>query len=195
MSFSQTEIRDIAVSTIVLAMAFGYGLIQELGPYAGLSIAFVVVGIGFLAHELMHRAAAHRFGAVAEYRAYPFGLLLALVLSVASGGGFVFAAPGAVYISHHKTGRWHRSMDERISVEESGVISLAGPLTNIALAVAFLALNALVPFSIFKIAAQVNAFLALFNLLPFHPLDGGKIFLWDRKVWAFAFIAAAIGWL
>ena len=52
------------------------------------------------------------------------GLILAIVTAAF---GFVFAAPGAVYIQ-----------GEYISKEENGKISIAGPLINIGLAILFM---------------------------------------------------------
>ncbi|MDI6855821.1 MAG: site-2 protease family protein, partial [Candidatus Thermoplasmatota archaeon] len=79
-------------------------------------IALLAVATGFLLHELMHKLVAQKYGCWAEYRAFPFGLVLALLMSAA---GFVFAAPGAVYIMGS------------ITKKENGKISLAGPLINI----------------------------------------------------------------
>ncbi|MBI4017902.1 MAG: site-2 protease family protein [Candidatus Aenigmarchaeota archaeon] len=189
-----TETRDIAISTIVLSMAFGLGAMKQLGIIVGFGISFFVVGLGFIMHELAHRTVARRYGAAAVYRAYPFGLMLALIMSVATGGGFVFAAPGAVQISAHKHGRWHQQLME-IRVEEYGVISFVGPLTNIILAVVFLGLNALTHFWLFGLAAHVNATLALFNMIPIKPFDGAKVLLWDRKVWLGGFVVALLAWL
>ena len=44
--------------------------------------------------------------------------------------------------------------------------------------------------AIFAIGASANAFLAIFNLIPFAPLDGEKIFVWDKKIWASAIVLA-----
>lgn len=193
-SFSTKEVRDITISMLVLSLAFGIGFIQVAGPFAGFAIALFVVGLGFVTHEMAHRTVARRFGAVAEYYAYPFGLLLALLLAVATQGAFVFAAPGAVYVTPHKYGRWHR-LPREITVEEYGAIAFVGPLVNIALAVVFLGVNLFFPSQIFHLAASVNGFLAFFNLFPVHPFDGGKVLMWDRKVWFLGFVAALIAWV
>lgn len=69
--------------------------------------------------------------------------------------------------------------------KDAAFISLAGPATNIILAVALslvlrLAYSAVIPGlallnTILQPAIYLNIVLALFNLIPIHPLDGGKI--------------------
>ena len=40
--------------------------------------------------------------------------------------------------------------------------------------------------------AQINAVLAGFNLVPIMPLDGAKVFAWNKAAYA-GLVAAAIG--
>ena len=42
------------------------------------------------------------------------------------------------------------------------------------------------------LAAAVNVWLALFNLLPIPPLDGSKVMLWDIRIWVVSFAAALL---
>jgi Zn-dependent protease len=42
------------------------------------------------------------------------------------------------------------------------------------------------------LAAFLNAFIALFNLIPMGILDGYKIFSWDKKLWALAFLPSLV---
>ena len=133
--FSGTELKDLAIAWLALGVAFTFFLnpsllrafqYGQLNPDAlvrAFALSMITVGGAFLLHELAHKVMAIRFGQVAEFRA-DYGMLgLAIVASLA---GFLFAAPGAV---HHRG---------RITVRENGIIALAGPLTNVALAVVFL---------------------------------------------------------
>jgi len=192
--FTSHEIRDIIISMLVIAGVFAYVLryssvFDNIGSndiVSRIIIALVAVGFAFVLHELAHKFVAVRYGFYAEYRMWVQGLILAVITAYF---GFVFAAPGAVYIH-----------GEHISREENGKISLAGPLTNIALAVIFFLLIPLSSFSpilsaIIGLGFIINSFLALFNLLPISILDGAKVFRWNPLIWlitaGFAFLLVA----
>ncbi len=179
----KTEIIHLVVSWITITLAFS---IDSL--YLGIQrflvdfpILLLVLGAGFIFHELGHRTVARKFGLVAFYRAWIPGLLLALALAFMTAGRFVFAAPGAVYIGGRP-----------ISRRENGLISLAGPMVNLLLGLGFLGL-AFSPVKTLALiglyGAKTNFFLAAFNMIPFPPLDGYKVMLWNPIIW---FISIAI---
>lgn len=65
---------------------------------------------------------------------------------------------------------------------DSALISLAGPMANIILAIGLSILLRLIPgitslYIFITPIIMLNIILALFNLVPIHPLDGGKIFV------------------
>jgi Zn-dependent protease len=86
---------------------------------------------------------------------------------------FKFIAPGAVMVGltdKYKFGR----------------VALIGPLTNLVMGFSFLALAHLFQYQGYLYSgASFNAWIALFNLLPFGVLDGQKIFDWNKIVWGF----------
>src|SRR3989344_8947872 len=124
---SRTEIIDIAKAWVVISAAFAIVLTRDNLFSAQLFFNFLLsgltVGIGFLFHELSHKVIAQRYGAIAEFRAFNPMLLLALAMSFF---GFIFAAPGAVMIA-----------GGHINIKRNGIISIAGPITNLILAVIF----------------------------------------------------------
>lgn len=171
MGFSSREIKEILISVIVLSLAFAIAWTR--GAYSlllyFLPVSFLAVVTAFACHEIAHKYAGIRYGYWSEYRMFPQGLLFALLLSFI---GFVFAAPGAVMIF---------GMPSR---EESGKISMAGPMANIFVAIIFMLLASFgILYNVFIFVSHINAFLAFFNLIPFGPLDGRKIFAWNVIVW------------
>ena len=151
-----------------------------------LTIAALTCGIGFLLHELAHRIVARHFGAEAHFVANNGWLLLSV--GIAFLGVFV-AAPGAV---------WHRGL---LTKSQGGLIALAGPVTNLVLALIFIMLAQIIPGQtallgirlgdVFLIGYQINAWLGLFNMIPAGPFDGAKVLAWDWRVFA-ATVAVAL---
>jgi Zn-dependent protease len=176
--FSSRELTHLLVSLLVLTVAFSNAF-RNGGFLISFLIMLPAVATGFLLHEIMHKVIAQKYGCWAEYRMFPMGLLFALVLSFF---GFIFAAPGAVYILGSVTKR------------ENGKIALAGPLTNIVISIVFLPLlfAALPEYFLIPVVSvcMVNSFLALFNLFPIHILDGAKVFRWNTKLWIAVFLLA-----
>src|SRR5207247_1480762 len=78
--------------------------------------------------------------------------------------------------------------------EQNGRVSAAGPVSNLVIAsvlfAGFLAMmprassfgGALVVLYLIQ-AASVNAFLAGFNMIPVMPLDGAKVWAWNKAVY------------
>ena len=183
------EIRDIVIASAALAVAFSFNRnLQEF--FINVPAAIVGVVSGFVLHELAHRFIARRYHCHAEFVLWRNGIILALALAVISNGAFVFAAPGAVYIQN-AVDLWGNPVG--LSKKRNAIISIAGPATNIALAAAFIGASFLVTSysSLLLFAASINIWLAVFNMIPLPPLDGSKVFFWDKRVWAVVFVGLA----
>lgn len=194
---SSVELRDLFLSLVALVIAFSVLEERKMPGWETILILTLGVSTGFLLHEMAHKFVALHFGYWAEYRANMAGLALAIVMAF---GGFLFAAPGAVMISRSNVPQ-ELYMQDTFGQEEQRtrekremlLISLAGPMTNIVLAILFFLLvfplvsrksgsSLWIPAANFAIS--INLILAAFNMLPFGPLDGKKIFEGNRLVWA-----------
>ncbi|MFH0962035.1 MAG: site-2 protease family protein [archaeon] len=189
--FSLTELAHLFISALVISLVFAYpfsGCNLGAGCIAmSLAVFFLLVGSAFAIHESSHKLTAQHFGVRSEYRMWTGGLLLAIAMKILAG--FTFIAPGAAYFEPYKR-QGHLPMlfrENYLTKAEVGKIGLAGPLSNIVLALVFFALSPFLgQFSAYGI--EINLALALFNLIPLNPIDGAKIFSWSWKIWL-----AAIG--
>ncbi len=183
--FSSTELRDLLAAWVALGVAFalffagGATGVSQGGFLPLLLISMLTAGVGFLLHELAHKVVAVRFGQRAAFKADYSMLGLAVVSAMV---GFIFAAPGAVY---------HRG---RITKRENGLIAVAGPVTNLVLALLFAPLL-LVPVEFLArlglYGVGINLLLAAFNMIPFGPLDGKTVLSWSLPVFALTFLVSA----
>lgn len=188
--FSGREVAEIAKAWLLTSLAFAIFFLQtDWFALEGITlvhfavvfiISAVTAGLGFVLHELCHKAAAHHFKVYGEFRSNGTMLVISILFAFM---GFLFAAPGAVVLF------------DRASPRENGLIAAAGPVSNMVLALGFLPLALLFPGSLLgaigAIGLLVNAILGAFNLIPFLGLDGEKIFAWSKPVYFSLVIAAA----
>jgi len=174
--FTEVEIRHIFISILTLAIAVsGIGFLSLEGVAQRFAAISIPLSLGFIAHELTHKYVAGRYGYISVYRMWVLGLAFTLIIGLGSGGQFLFAAPGAVVI-----------LTPYFTRRQGGLISLGGPLMNIAIAMCFLPMNFLSGLigTIGLWGARINLWLAFFNLIPIPPLDGQKVFSWNPGIWA-----------
>lgn len=182
--FSRKEVKDIVISVIVLSLAFAYPDMLALPVFFAVSL--FVVGVAFMGHELSHRFVARKLGYFAEYRMWPQGIMLAIFFTLISNGSLIFAAPGAVVFGSFWAFR-------KPTMDEIGKIGVSGVVFNIVLMFVLIGINLFYPHWILMYAALINAWLAIFNLIPLGPLDGVKVLHWNRGAWLIAFILAVLG--
>ena len=190
------EVLALGVAWIVLGVSFSMRYMLNRGwwsdPVALTEIFLVtllIIGTGFLGHELAHKFTAQRYGAWAEFKLWTVGAIMSLVFALVSAGTLVFAAPGAVYIASRSS-----YIGDVMDRKTNGIISLVGPLVNVAAA----ALSGLV-YTLLSVAGigmtisgfhplfwaiQINLWLGAFNMIPFFILDGQKVLAWNKLVWA-----------
>ncbi len=199
----QEELKDFILAAVTLVVSFIliYMPVMLWSPGAIIILAYIIAGVlsGFLLHELAHRMTARRLGYIAFFRAWKLGLALslisALIIAMLEMAGIpfpiFFLAPGAVYIY---PGPMTPLKTPREVANDEFLIASAGPLTNIAIAAISYALS-LIP-NIFLMlliyVAQINAMLAVFNLLPIPMFDGLKVFKTNPGAWIALFIVAGV---
>jgi Zn-dependent protease len=178
-----SELIHVALGTLIVMFAgssialFNPGLMEPI-LLLGLAIVFASA---FIPHELGHKFAAMHYGLWAEFRLTFLGALITLISIISP---IKIISPGSVIISGE------------VNREIIGKTSLSGPLVNLTLSALFLSLIPIAYDSAFQTiiiwGSGINAWTALFNLIPFGILDGAKIFWWNKYIWLLSFLASLI---
>lgn len=148
-------------------------------------LGFIIFIYSIIIHEIAHGLIAERLGDPTARLSKrltlnpiphidPFMSLLLPLFLIITGSPIIFGSAKPVPIDPYNL---------RNPKKDMGLIGLAGPLSNLALALLFslLAKIALIAFpSLFLLgllayAAKINIMLAIFNLVPIPPLDGGRV--------------------
>jgi Zn-dependent protease len=191
-SRARNELIDLLLSWGALTVAFGAGSILRK-DMNGLLVSAIAVATAFVFHELAHRFVARRFGMYARYQAWYTGLALAVFIALITaklgGHPFVLAAPGAVVVST----LWGY-VDPVVEL----YVAAAGPASNIIVAIASLLISLFVPYPFhyyIRFIGVVNAWIAVFNLLPIPPFDGSKVMKYSLRIWVILFALSVTIWV
>jgi Zn-dependent protease len=188
--FAPREVASIVLAWAVLTIGVSYRYVTGLAGGMTNDLQFVAAAgvataTAFILHEMGHKFVAIRYGFVAHFQIWIWGLALTLITAVLSGGAFLFGAPGAVYIAPAAAlgayGYYSSNQKEKDPLQENMLISAAGPIVNLMFALLFLigyelstTLNFTAIVAFFGL--ELNVGLGSFNMLPIPPLDGSKIF-------------------
>lgn len=179
--FSRTEINHLAVGTALVTAAGLSFILNRPFTLIGIAVAVAIFAMGFILHELAHKYVAQGYGLWAEFRVNLTGVILT-ALSIFSPLKLI--APGAVVISGFA------------DKDHIGRTAVAGPIVNLVITIGllvFLPVLKVTPVYLPALfGATINAFLALFNLIPFTVLDGLKVYHWNKRYWATLFALSLV---
>jgi len=174
-SLLRNEIIHLAIGTM-LVMGVGLSLLRfSMNSLTSLIVLSLGFALSFIFHELAHKFVGLRKGFSARFRLNTIGIIItaaSIFLPIK------FVAPGAVVIRGFS------------NLRDLCMIALAGPLANLVIALGILFSS--IVFSDFPFFASqglrtlglLNAYIALFNLIPLGPLDGLKVFTYSKTYWA-----------
>ncbi|MFX0209744.1 MAG: site-2 protease family protein [Candidatus Hodarchaeota archaeon] len=202
------EISELGIGWLISSFVILYitgtlkFVIQEGRIPDTLLIYLFILGISFFFHELTHKFTAIKYGARAQFKLSREALMITIIGLII---GFPVLATGAVY--------WWGEAAASPGIR--GRVSAAGPVSNLILAGIFFVIQGIgiavftesttlgiLLFTVGFTGVWLNAFLGVFNMIPFGMLDGAKVLAWDPKIWvsiigsliAIGFISGGFGW-
>ncbi len=175
------EIVMLVICTVLFGLAFIVA--DRLAIQADLIIIYMVMGgVALIMHDLGHRMVARKLEIEGHYKFWGWGTLTMLLTSWLFG--MAFSQPG----------RYVFDDEEDIDNRDMAFVTLAGPAISMLFAILFL------PFALIGgVAGQIavagfimNLMTAVYNLMPFSPMDGKVIYDWSRLFWMLTFVPLAL---
>ncbi len=182
------EALSLIIASIVIALVFGSSELYH-GSYMKFLLVSLIAIIAVIPHELAHRWSARRLGCYSRYVLSPIGLILTLITAIPFIPIKVIMPGFTLVVSPYQ--------DPYINKRINGIVSIAGPITNLVFASVSLFTLALLirqglintlSFYFLYNNTLINSWVALFNLLPIPPLDGSKIIRWKPLLWVISFV-------
>lgn len=165
--FYPGELAELALATLAVYLVFlslsGFWLNPRY-----LFFTFLLSFLAYVPHELAHKFTAMYYGIPARYKLIKEFFLLTLVSAIPLMP-IKIIVPGTVLVYMY----WP------VSKETNGMISAAGPITNLLIGLAALIFRG--PYA--RVLAEISGWIAFFNLIPFGPLDGKKVLEWNGLIW------------
>lgn len=190
-----TGYQQIIVAVVALLLLYGLATSNLLSPARLLAVGLIVL-VALPVHEFAHAAMAVRLGDntpkwQGRYTINPLvhidpvGALLILFT------GFGWARPV----------QWNPRNVDIDAKQATILVSLAGPVSNLLLAIVALILTNFMPVGILSnvlmFFSYINIALFVFNLIPIPPLDGSHVFfaVWPQQSYQVRAILEQYGFL
>ncbi|MBT3691442.1 M50 family metallopeptidase [Candidatus Woesearchaeota archaeon] len=177
------EIIKLAITSLALGIIF-MGLFsrkpknvydmmhKKRFKWEDLRFAIIIAAPAVVLHELAHKFVAMGFGYTASFEIFYWGLGIGLLLRLFNSP-FLIIAPGYVTIGQ-------AALSNPLAYK---LIAFAGPLINLVLwFVAFIIIKTKREelshgaLSFWLMTRNINLMLFIFNMIPFGPFDGAKVF-------------------
>jgi Zn-dependent protease len=167
------ELVVIACSAAIFAITFIFK--DKIGvQWSTLLIFLIMGGVATIVHELGHRLSGRYYGYPSELQIWSLGSVTMLI--TAWFFGTVFAQPSRTVM---------QGMIKETNTHEV-IVMVTGPLINLLFAgISFLLLPLGGYLTIMGTAGfSMNLLACVCSLIPVKPMDGERVFLWNKLLWA-----------
>lgn len=206
MKFSKQEKNGLIIVILIFSFIFSF---TQWGPgeqailsvgIKNLIISIFIVGVSVLLHHIVQKYAASLKGCKAEQKIWWEGLVGSLLLTILTNGALMVFAGTGTFIE--KTKKIIGKKQQHINLYDYGKIVMWGVYANVFFGATMLTLSWIFGFKgglISKIFI-FNLLYAFWNLLPFPPLDGSRMFFASRLLYVFcmgtyaAYVALILVW-
>ncbi len=193
-SFSRKELTNMAFLAIAAAFMisfrdWGGETFDAAAGFRNLFDAFLISALAIVVHESAHKIYALHHGYAAEHKPWHMAVIFGLLLTLVTNGHLYYFGFGVLvyHLAGDRLGRFRYQMN----MKDVGLISVAGPLANLLLAIIFKAGYIATGSALAEKAFLINIWFAIFNMLPLPWVDGGNLFFSGRIM--YMFFAAFVG--
>ena len=189
------EMRDLLISILAVTFIFGFNDGRESFNLVfwlfNMFKTFIIVAIAILAFDGAMKVTALQQGFRAEYRMWPAGLAIGVIITLLTKGNFPLVLHGGLFLHHMmilRIGKFRYG----INVMAQGTIAATGAVAHLILmtiALAFSRQLGILP-GFFDSMAVINGYMMIYQLLPIPKMNGIHIFFMSRL--AYVFIAATL---
>ncbi|MBI4918717.1 hypothetical protein HY837_02215 [archaeon] len=198
LEFSRQEKNALIITILVLAFIFSFnqwGPGEEANLGIGVKnffVSVIIVGISVFFHHAGQKITAHINGFKAEHKIWWTGLSIGLLMAMVTNGALLVLTASGTFVEKTKKRLGYKR--PTIDLYDYGRVAMWGPMSNI-----FLGATTLTTSWIFNIPEAwvgkmftFNVLYAFYNLLPFPPLDGSKMFFASRLNYVFMMSAYSV---
>lgn len=171
------------ISAIILGGVFTYS--TQFGLKADVFLILSLIGgIVIITPKVVQYFVAQRMGMQAEYRMWWGGILIMIFTTLLFK--FVFGQPVRTEVVHENT----------LEKKKLITVMLAGPVVSILLSSLFLLLYLMkgTYVSLAMMGLEMSLLTALVTFLPISPMEGERVFKWNKIVWAALFFPVFFGY-
>jgi Zn-dependent protease len=177
-AFSLRELGVIAFASVVMGLTFLIAKRMQVLDLQNLLVFIVVAGFALTLHDMAHRYVAWKHKTTSEYQVWWLGSLI--MFFTAGLFGVVYATPSRLRLDKKAP----------LTKRQKALIHGAGPLMSFTV---FLAFALLIPMGSWALkigilGCSMNLLVAVYTMMPFDPMDGKKVFDWNRWLWLAAFL-------
>ncbi|MBW2973247.1 hypothetical protein KY346_02560 [Candidatus Woesearchaeota archaeon] len=187
--FNKKEMRELVLLIFLFAFIFSFDKwgVEKFDLLMGIKslvLALIIVAISVFIHHAVQRLAALYLGYRPESRIWWLGILIGIVVLIFSNGRLMIFA-GSYFMIHMLTAQRLGKHRYGPSITSLGYVAMLGPLANVLFAGLLKMLNYGIGSAFLESMIGFNFMLAIYNVLPFPPLDGSKMFFGSRLAYAF----------